>query len=134
MNLNDIYDELLEACATIDGLETYGVLSESIEVPAIVPDAPDIVEYDQTYGGALNRAELVLKVIASRTSMADGMALLLELVSFEGERSVKQAIESATYTALSKPRVIRAEGFGSIQFGSVFYLVADLIVEVHASK
>jgi hypothetical protein len=135
MNLNDIYAELLEACATIEGLETYGVMSESINVPCIVPDAPEIVEYDLTYGGALNRAELRLKVIASRTSMEDGMALLLELVSFEGDLSVKEVLESADYESLTKkPRVLRAEQFGSIQFGSVSYLVCDLIVEIKTSK
>lgn len=130
MNLNDIYDELLEACQTIDGLNIAPVMSESINTPAIVPDAPNDVQFDMTYDNGMSSAELVLKVVASRTSVADGVSLLLELVSTDGPRSVKNAIESAEYTSLDEITVMRAENFGSMQYNSVSYLVCDLVIEV----
>lgn len=130
MNLNDIYGEMLEACSTIEGLEIAPVMSESINTPAIVPDAPTAIEYDLTYQNGMSRAELVLKIVASRTSVEDGVSLLLELCSTDGERSVKNVLESATYESLDEITVLRAENFGSMLYNSVSYLVCDLVIEV----
>jgi hypothetical protein len=134
MNPNDIYDELLEACSDITGLHVAPVLAEDIMTPAIVPDAPDLIDYVQTYSKSMVRLELVFKLVADPSYLSNGIKTLLDLCSFEGDSSVKQAMESATYTALSKPRVLRAENFGPMQFGQVVYIACDLIVEVYASK
>lgn len=132
MNLNDIYAEILDVLKTIEGLRVSPTNTNSIHPPAVIPATPRSVQYDTTFGGADagGRAELVLTIVASEVTTRSAVTLLLELISTDGERSIKRVLESATYTTVDDLTVVSVEEIGAIEFGGIEYLSADLVIQI----
>ena len=130
MNLEAVANELRTALGAIAGLRRppWGV--EKISPPAAIITLPDRVDYDDTYqrGRDVIPDLWVLVLVANPTQPAARRAVA-RYADGSGPKSVKQAIESGTYTALTAVRVAWAE-FDVVKYSGTDYLAAIFHLEI----
>jgi hypothetical protein len=108
MNIADVMDEIGTALETIDGLRVFPYYADKVNPPAAVLAWPDPLTYDSTMARGSDEITLALIVLVGRfdaRTTRDRLALYLD---GSGGSSVKEALETATYTAFDSVRVASA--------------------------
>src|SRR5690606_13007577 len=93
---------------------------------------PQEIEYDLTMARGSDRLTIEVIVAVSRTVDEVSWRKLLAYADGTGDRSVKQVLESGSYTELESLQVLRCE-FGRVDVGGVLYLAGRFNVDILGS-
>ena len=129
MILTDAMAELGDALQGIVGLRVFPYWVDSIEPPAAIVEFPDSYTFDETYGRGADRALVPLVVAVARVDTRSAGEQLAAYAAGAGARSIKQAIEDHSYTALDSARVTGIE-FGALTVAGTEYLAATFTIDI----
>ena len=132
MNLADVMDEVATALEAIDNLRVFPYPPDRVEPPAAVVSWPDTYTYDETYGRGMDRLSLPVVVVVGRVSDRACREELGAYADGSGDRSVKEAVETGTYTACDTVRVESVE-FDVVTIAGTDYMAALFTVDVAGS-
>ncbi|MEU8220910.1 hypothetical protein AB0C47_34780 [Micromonospora taraxaci] len=132
MDVQAVADELGDALKTIDGLTVpeWGVQRVSPPFALIpLPDG-DGITYDMTYGRGGDRiGDWPVLVLIDRPARPESRRAIAAYAAGSGSKSVKQAIEDHTYTALDTVRVTSCE-FDVVTYAGTDYLAAMFHLDI----
>lgn len=129
MLLSDVMDELAAALDGIDGLRTYSYAVPRVSPPAAIVAWPEEIEYDSTYGRGSDSLTVPVFVLVGAVDARTSRDLLAEYLAGSGSRSVKAAVDGATFTHMDSARVARAK-VESVRVAGAEYLAAVFDVEI----
>lgn len=132
MDLADVMDEVAARLGTIAGLRVHAHPPGSVTPPAAVVSYPDTYTFDETYGRGMDRMTLPVVVVVGKASDRAARDQLGVYVDGSGAASVKQVLESGTYTAFHTVRVVGAE-FDVVTIAAVDYLAATFDLDIAGS-
>jgi hypothetical protein len=142
INVTNVRKGLKDVIATqCPGVMVYEYEPDSIVVPCVIVESPDLLDYWFTFGGQTKRLEhleLKLTVIAQRVVAQAAPEVLEQLVCSDSPTSIVAAIEGSnlngtlsTSTPGGTCHVARAENFGQIQMNDIAYWSCDLHLEMN---
>lgn len=123
MNLRNVMIELATQLDTIPELNVFSFPADSVVPPAAMVLWPVDVAYDMTYGRGSDRMTLQVVVVVGRRDSESTRDELSAYIDGSGPRSIKQVLESGTYTAFDAVRVIGAD-IGQWAIGDTPYMAA----------
>ncbi len=131
MNLVNVMNQVAERLRTITSLagRTYAYPKESVMPPAAIVAFPETYTYDETYGRGMDRLTLPVLIVVGKASARAAHGRLGPYVAGAGPSSVKQVLESGTYTAFDVVRVVSVE-FDTVTIASTDYLGALFDLDV----
>lgn len=130
MNLANVMDQVAARLDTITGLRVYEFPPDNLAPPAAWIGYPEGYEFDTTYGRGTDRiANLPVIVAVARVSDRAARDLVGAYVDGAGPASVKQVVESGTYTAFDTVRVTGVT-FDILTRGGTDYLAALFMLDI----
>ena len=132
MNILDVMDQIAARLQTISGLRVWAYPPDDIYVPAAIVSWPDRYDFDQTYGRGMDRMTIPILVLVERTSDRAARSALAIYCHGSGSSSVKQVLESGTYSALDSLRV-ESIAFDVVTFAGTDYWAATFSIDVVGS-
>lgn len=132
-SVSQIRDGLRDRLKTISGLQTHSYVPSEITPPAAVV-IPDTVGYDSTMARGSDDFVFVVQLVVSKVVDRVSQDRLDAYLAGSGSSSVKAAIEGEpTLGGVAHfARVAQARSYGTVQFGAITYLGAELVVQVTA--
>ncbi|HEY9415377.1 MAG TPA: hypothetical protein VIQ30_11505 [Pseudonocardia sp.] len=130
MDLEQVAGEVTTALGTIEGLRLppWGV--EKITPPAAIIALPERIDYDSTYGrGKDHYPDLPVIVLVGKPNERAARKQIAAYAAGSGVKSVKQAIEAGTYTALDTVRVAWSE-FDNARYAGTDYLACIFHLDI----
>ncbi|GAA2355328.1 hypothetical protein Cme02nite_69380 [Catellatospora methionotrophica] len=122
MDLNAVMDELGARLNTISGLRVSDFPPPTVTPPAGIVSYPDRVEFDATYGRGVDVIlDLPIVIVEGKATDRGARDRISAYAAGSGTRSVKQVIESGTYTSFDEVRVKSAE-FDVITIAGIDYI------------
>ena len=109
MDIGDVMDQIAAQADTIEGLNCYAYPPDAVVPPAAVMDYPDDYTFDETYGRGMDRMTLPLYVVVGKLAERATRDVAAAFLNGNGVASIKQVIESGTYTAFHTVRVTGVE-------------------------
>ena len=131
--ITEAAEGLRERLATIIGLRVYDHLPDTISVP-MAAVAIDEVTYHRAFQGGDPIYRFVITVLVARSEERTAQRKLEDYLSYSGDRSVRQAIET-DMTLGDRVQTCVVDRGGNIQPVSIneaTYLAVDFTVTVHA--
>lgn len=132
MNLEALTEELGDRLDTIAGLRVHKQPPERLTPPAGFVGYPESIEYDQTYGRGSDKITLPVVVVEKLGPARAVRKRLDDYVAGSGAKSVKQVLESGTYTQFHVITVVRVE-FDAVTIGGVDMIAAVFTCEIFGS-
>lgn len=130
VNLEDVAAELEAALRTVAGLRVAPWGVEQVQPPAAVIDAPERVDYDQTYGRGVDKfTDWPVYVLVPKTNDRTSLRTLARYAAGAGPTSVKAAVESYGYTTCDEVQVVWAE-FDTARYAGTDYLALILHIDI----
>lgn len=118
MNFSSVAADIRTALATVDGLRLPPYGDRRALPPFAFVAFPESISYDATYGRGKDAWDIQIGVVCGRPDGRPVADLAGEYASGAGDLSIKKAIESGTYTACDRPRVVSCSpDFGGIWDG-----------------
>ncbi|MFI6270732.1 hypothetical protein [Micromonospora zamorensis] len=132
MNITAVRSGIAANANTIDGLNCYGYVPDSISEPAFYAAEVDVT-YDTSYGGD-DELTVTCRVLVGRADDEASQRLLDAYLS-RGAHSIKLAIEAEPTLggACDDLRVQRVQGYRYYQHQNSTYVGAELVVQVIGS-
>lgn len=128
MDIADVMDEIAARLDTIEPLRVIAHWPGSISPPTAIVALPDTT-FDETYGRGMDRLQLPVVLAVGKVVDRSARDAIAAYVNGSGPKSVKQVVESGTYTAFDTVRVMTAE-FDTYIFGAVEHLVAIFQLDI----
>jgi hypothetical protein len=128
VNLPDVYSEV-GAALKPTGLRVYEFGVNTATAPAVLFDLPLDMEFDTTFARGADRFTLPIRVIVGKVDARASFDAILGYTSGSGDKSVKAAVESGTYTTLDSIRVTTAD-LGILTLAGVDYLGATFNLDI----
>lgn len=122
-------DEVAARARTIEGLQAYGWPKGNVSPPAAIVSYPDGYTFDATYGRGEDTMSLPLVLVVGLANDRAARDNLGAYCDGSGGRSIKQVLESGTYTSFGELRVASVE-FDVVQIGGVDYLAALYTLDI----
>lgn len=131
MNLSQVCAELADRAKLIDGLSCLPYPQGTVTPPALVllNPTPGNLVYDATYGRGMDRMTLPVIVVAGRSNDLAAHEAIRGYLDGSGPRSIKQVLESGTYTSLHTIRVSTG-GVDGVVMAGVEYLAGLLELDI----
>lgn len=129
MNLADVMDQIAARADTIDGLRVDGRPVPKVSPPAAYVAYPTDYTFDATYGRGSDEMTLSLLVVVGRPNDRSTRDALAAYCDGDGPRSIKQVLESGTYTACDAVAV-RTVDFDAISIAGVDYMAALFTLDI----
>lgn len=130
MILTDVMAQLATRLQTIAVFQqVFDRPVDSISPPVAMVAWPESVTYDGTYRRGMDNIKLPVLVIVGRVSDTAARDQLGRHVDGTGTSSVKQVLESGTYTAFDTVRVEQVT-FDVITYQDVDYLAATFTLDI----
>jgi hypothetical protein len=101
MLLSDVMDELAARLDVIDGLRVHAFPADNVNVPQAVVTYPETLTFDETYGRGSDRLTIPVVVLVGKASDRASRDQLAAYADGSGVKSIKSAIESASYLNLA---------------------------------
>lgn len=131
MNLATVMDQVaarLRTIATLAG-RTSEYPPDSVNPPAAIVSYPDEYMYDETFGRGMDRLMLPVVVVVGKVSDRSARNQLGAYVDGSGGSSVKQILESGSYTAFQTLRVADVN-FDTVTIAGTNYIAALFILDI----
>lgn len=132
MNIAQVMQEISDRIDTIAGLRCFAYPPGTVTPPAAVVSYPTSIEFDETYGRGVDAMSLPVVVAVGRPTDRTTRDLLTAYCAGAGASSIKEVVESGTYTALDNVRVESVE-FDVIALGGVDYMAAMFTLDIGGS-
>jgi len=132
MNLAAVMDAISARLDTIAGLRCFPYPPAKLTPPAAVVSYPDTYTFDETYGRGMDRISLPVVVVVGKVSDRAARDQLGAYCNGSGASSVKQVLESGTYTAFHAVRVASIE-FDVVSIAGVDYIAALFTLDIAGS-
>lgn len=129
MNLADVMQAVADRLDTVQGLRVFAYPPDALHPPAAVVTYPETYTFDATYGRGMDQISLPLVVVVGRVSDRASRDVIGAYVDGSGTQSVKQVVESGTYTAFDTVRVADVV-FDMISIGGTVYLAATFTLDI----
>jgi hypothetical protein len=129
MNVATVMDEVAAALRTIPDWSVYEWPNGSATPPAAIVLYPDEVMFDETYQRGSDRITMPVVVLAGTADDLSTRDRLAAWMDGGGPRSVKRALEAATYAGADYVRVVRCEP-GPYQAAGRTYLAAVFELDI----
>lgn len=129
MDLGAVMDEIGDQLATIDGLRVYRYPPESASVPATIVSYPERIDFDSTYLRGSDLMTVPIVVVVGKPSARASRDRIAAYCDGAGASSIKQVLESGTYSAFNTIKVTEAQ-FDVVTIGTTDYLAAVFNAEV----
>lgn len=125
MDVKAVFGELGTKLRTITGLRVYEYGTAKVDLPAAVIHMADMtINYHANYGtGQATFEDVVVMVLVRDTARRQSFSDIAAYVKPYGSKSIKNALENATYTAMDVVTVNRVE-FDSVTWNGADYLAA----------
>jgi hypothetical protein len=133
MSITKMREGLATNLGTISGIRTYADIPDNPMMPAAVVQLSRVT-YDEAFKRGLTEYAFVITVIFGRVATSSAQRSMDALISDEGNRSVKTAVESdRTLGGFAfDTRVTEMTNVQSVTIGDITYLSADFAVTVFA--
>lgn len=132
MNLSAVMDEVANQLATIAGLRAIAWPDGSVSPPAAIVTMPAGYVFDDTGTRGADRITLPVVLLVSGAVPRIARDALGLYCNGSGASSIKQVLESHTYTTFSTLRVTGIE-FDTYTYGGVDYPAAIFTLDVYGS-
>lgn len=129
MDLAAVMQEIADQIDTIPELRTFGYPADSIQPPAAVVSYPEGITFDSTYARGMDEITLPVIVLVGRVSDRASRDQISAYANGSGAKSIKQVVESGTYTAFDTVRVVNAV-FDIVSIASVDHLAATFSLDI----
>lgn len=129
MNLVDVVQELGDQLDTIDGLNVFRYIPDSLSPPAGIISIYDNINFDETYRRGEDRITIPVIIVVSRAQDRAAFTNLLPYGSGSGPQSIKSTMEAGIYTSFDSMRVMRSES-DVFRFGGTDYFGALFDVDI----
>lgn len=129
MNLKNVMDQIATQLDTISGLRCYPYPADSVTPPAVIVSYPDTVTFDETYGRGMDRLTLPVVLVMGKVYDRATRDNLMAYCNGSGSTSVKQVLESGTYTAFDTIRVSSVE-FDAVSIAGTDYAAALFSLDI----
>lgn len=129
MNLASVMDAVADQIDTITGLRVHAFPADNVTPPAAIVSYPETYTYDSTYGRGMDRIALPVVVVVGRVPDRTTRDLIGAYVNGSGASSLKEVLESGTYTAFDSVRVQDVE-FDYVDIGGTNYLAAVFTLDI----
>lgn len=129
MIIGDVMDEVGTQLNTITGIDVLPYDADSVNPPCAIVSLPPSINYLSTYKRGMDKLVLEVSILVS---MADDRIRREEITPFadgSGPQSVKEVLESGTYTAFDT-LAVRSGGFMVISIEGIEYLGAVFQVDI----
>lgn len=135
MNLAAVMQAISDRLDTIGGLRCFAYPAPKVNPPAAVVSYPDEITFDETYGRGMDQMTLPVVVVVGKVSDRAARDQIAAYCNGSGASSVKQVLESGTYTAFDVVRVTGVK-FDIATIAAVDYLAAvfELDITGHGSQ
>ncbi|HZO67756.1 MAG TPA: hypothetical protein VFB74_22390 [Kribbellaceae bacterium] len=132
MNLAAVMDAVSARADTIAGLRCYAWPVAKVTPPALIVSYPEDITFDETYGRGMDRMTLPAVAVVGKASDRTARDLVAAYCNGSGASSVKQVLESGTYTAFHHVRVASIE-FDVVSIAGVDYIAALFTLDIAGS-
>lgn len=132
VNIATVQDELGTALATVDGLRVFAYQPSAIEPPAAIVGWPGPLTFDTTMARGSDRMTIAVWVLVSTADTRAARNALASYLDGADTKSIKNAIDSGTYTAFDSVRVQEAT-VDSFTVAGVDYLGAAFQLDIIGS-
>jgi hypothetical protein len=129
MDLDDVMDAVAARLDTISGLRCFAYPPDDVQPPAAIVSYPDDVTFDATYGRGMDRMTVPVWLVVSQNTDRTSRTALAAYCAGSGASSVKQVLESGTYTAFDTLRVTGIE-FEWVEIGGTRYVAARFELDI----
>lgn len=129
MNLAAVMQAVADQLDTIGGLRCFGWPVATVSPPAAIVSYPDEIKFDETYGRGMDRITLPLVLVVGKVSDRATRDTIGAYCDGSGDLSVKQVLESGTYTAFDTVTVTEAT-FDVVSISAVDYLAAMFNLDI----
>lgn len=129
MIIEDVMDDIGNQLDTISGINVLPYEADDIDVPCALVSLPPEINYLATYRRGMDRMTIMVTILVS---LVDDRVRRQEIAPFAdgaGSQSIKQVLESGTYTAFDVIAVRKGE-FDVIDIGGIEYLGAVFTVDI----
>ena len=123
------------ACALQDAdVRAYADQPDNITPPCAVVVLDSVPTFHGAQQAGLPTYSMRVQVVVDNLESRTAFTRLNEMMSFDGDRSVRRAIEAdRTLDGVCQTLIVeRVENIGQVEVGQVRYLAADVLVTVHA--
>lgn len=129
MNLADVMQQIADRLDSIPSLNAHGFPSYRVSPPSAVVSFPVSYTYDNTYGRGSDRMTLPVVVLVGSVDDRTTRDRIGRYVDGSGSESVKEVVESGTYTAFDSVRVVDVE-FDRVNVAGDDYLSATFNLDI----
>lgn len=132
MIIKNTMAEIGDRCDTIHPLRVHPYEADEISPPAVLVSLPGLISYQTTYGPGFMSVTVEVTVLVSRV---DDRIRLEEIAPYGdsvGEKSIRYALETGTYTAFDSLTVLNAR-YQIVEIAGDSYLACIFTVEVIGS-
>jgi hypothetical protein len=121
MDLANVMQAIADRLSTIDGLTCFGYPPAKVTPPAAWVDYPDLIKFDETYGRGMDTMPLMVVVVLGRVSDQSVRDQMGAYANGSGVSSIKQVLETGTYTAFDLVSVTGVD-FDFVTLAGINYL------------
>jgi hypothetical protein len=132
MILEDVMQALADRADTIDGLRCFAYPPDKVHPPTFLVELPETVNFDGTYARGMDSLTIPAIVLVGRADARVSVKNLVPYLAGSGPQSIKQVLESGTYTAMDTVHVAQAE-LAVYRFGAIDFLGAEFTINITGS-
>lgn len=130
MDLGAVMQAIADRIDTISDLRVFGYPPDTITPPAAIVTYPGTLTYDASYGRGMDRIpDLGVVLLVGKVSDRASRDLITKWAKGSGATSIKDVIESGTYTAFDTVRVTEVT-FDIISVAGVEHLAATFNLDI----
>lgn len=129
MNLNEVFDTLGDALATIPDLRVFDYFADRVTVPGVVVSFPETFNFDTAYKRGADRLAIPVILVTGRLDARTSRSILSEYCASTGTKSVKAKLESYNTEIWDSLRVTGIT-FGILSYNGIEYLGATFNTDV----
>jgi hypothetical protein len=129
MNLAAVMQAVADRLTTISGLRCFAYPEAQLSPPGAVVLYPESIRFDEAYQRGMDRMRLPVLVVVGKVSDRSARDQLAAYCDGSGAASVKQVLESGTYTAFDVVTVVDVE-FDVATLAGTDYLAANFTLDI----
>ena len=129
MNLAAVMQAVADRLDTIAGLRCFAYPEAKLSPPGAVVLYPERITFDEAYQRGMDRATLPVLVVVGKVSDRSARARMGIYCDGSGAASVKQVLESGTYTAFDVVTVVGVD-FDVATLAGTDYLAANFTLDI----
>jgi hypothetical protein len=129
MNLGAVMQAISARLGTVSGLRCFAYPEATLTPPGAIVLYPENIAFDETYGRGMDRMKLPLLVVVGKVSDRSARDQMGAYCDGSGARSVKQVLESGTYTDFDTVVVLDVK-FDVATIATTDYLAAIFTLDI----